>query len=94
MRRYVEDIRAAGARPILLTPLARRLFEQGNVARNLDPWANAMRAVAEKTDTPLTDLHRRSRDIAQALGPSVQNMTAELPASPVDTCGNLTTWLA
>ena len=82
MRRYVEEIRAAGATPILLTPLTRRLFEQGNVARDLDPWADAIRAVAEETDTPLIDLNKRSRDIVQALGPSVQNMMAELPASP------------
>ena len=82
MRRYVEEIRAAGATPILLTPLTRRLFEEGNVARDLDPWAIAIRAVAEKTDTPLIDLNKRSRDIVQALGPSVQNMLAELPPSP------------
>ena len=82
MRRYVEEIRAAGATPILLTPLTRRLFEKGNVARDLDPWADAIRAVAEETDTPLIDLNKRSRDIVQALGPSVQNMMAELPASP------------
>ncbi|RDS75670.1 lysophospholipase [Alteriqipengyuania lutimaris] len=82
MHRYVEEIRAAGATPILFTPLTRRLFEEGNVARDLDPWAAAVRRIARETDTPLVDLNERSRDIVQALGPSVQNMMAERPPSP------------
>ena len=81
MRRYVEEARAAGAVPILFTPLTRRLFEDGEVARDLDPWAEAVRTVARETGTPLSDLNARSRDVVQALGPSVQNMLAEQPAS-------------
>lgn len=82
MRRYVEEIRAAGATPILFTPLTRRLFEDGEVVRDLEPWAAAVRRIAQETGTPLVDLNERSRDIVQALGPSVQNMMAERPASP------------
>ncbi|MEL7730634.1 rhamnogalacturonan acetylesterase [Citromicrobium bathyomarinum] len=82
MRRYVEEIRAAGATPILFTPLTRRLFEDGEVVRDLDPWADVVRRIAEETGTPLVDLNERSRTIVQALGPSVQNMMAERPASP------------
>ena len=82
MRRYVEEIRAAGATPILFTPLTRRLFEDGEVVRDLDPWADVVRRIAQETGTPLVDLNERSRTIVQALGPSVQNMMAERPASP------------
>lgn len=82
MRRYVEDIRSAGATPILFTPLTRRLFEGGKVVRDLDPWAAAIRQIAAETNTPLIDLNEQSREIVQALGPSVQNMLAERPASP------------
>lgn len=82
MRRYVEEIRAARATPILFTPLTRRLFEDGEVVRDLDPWADVVRRIAEETGTPLVDLNERSRTIVQALGPSVQNMMAERPASP------------
>ncbi|WP_198591813.1 rhamnogalacturonan acetylesterase [Tsuneonella flava] len=82
MRRYVEDIRSAGAIPILFTPLTRRLFDGGEVVRDLDPWATTIRQIATKTGTPLIDLNEQSREIVQALGPSVQNMLAERPASP------------
>lgn len=81
MRRYVEEIRAAGAYPILFTPLTRRLFENGEVEGDLDPWADAIRTVGRETDTPVIDLNLRSREIVQSLGPSVQNMLAERPAS-------------
>ncbi len=82
MRRYVEEIQETGATPILFTPLTRRLFEEGEVARDLDPWADVIRQIAHETGTPLIDLNERSRTIVQALGPSVQNMLAERPASP------------
>lgn len=79
MRRYVEEARAAGAVPILFTPLTRRLFENGEVVRDLEPWAEAIRKVAAETGTPLVDLNARSTAIVQAMGPSVQNLTAEIP---------------
>ncbi|MXO90371.1 lysophospholipase [Altererythrobacter aquaemixtae] len=82
MRRYVAEIRAAGATPVLFTPLTRRSFDDGEVTRDLDAWANVIRQIAKDTGTPLIDLNERSRDIVQALGPSVQNMLAERPASP------------
>lgn len=82
MRRYIDEIRAAGATPILFTPLTRRLFEEGEVTRDLDPWATVIRQIAQETRTPLVDLNERSQGIVQALGPSVQNMLAERPASP------------
>ena len=81
MRRYVEEARAAGAVPVLFTPLTRRIFEDGQVTRDLDPWAEVIRRVARDTETPLVDLNARSREVVQALGPSVQNMLAERPPS-------------
>ncbi len=80
MRRYVAEARAAGAVPILFTPLTRRLFTDGKVERDLDPWAEAIRKIAQETGTPLVDLNARSTAIVQAMGPSVQNLTAEIPA--------------
>lgn len=81
MRRYVEEARAAGAVPILFTPLTRRLFEGEEVVRDLDPWAEAVRRVGQETATPVIDLNVRSREIVAALGPSVQMMLAERPPS-------------
>jgi lysophospholipase L1-like esterase len=81
IRRYVLEARKAGAIPILFTPMTRRLFADGEVISDLDPWAETIRTVARQTQTPLIDLNARSREIVQSLGPSVQNMLAERPAS-------------
>ena len=71
LRRYVEEARAAGARPILVTPLTRRMFTDGKVTDTLDPWAAATRKVAAEMEVPLIDLNARSKQIVQALGPAL-----------------------
>ncbi|HAU82041.1 MAG TPA: lysophospholipase, partial [Stenotrophomonas sp.] len=69
LRRYVREIRAAGAQPVLLTPLTRRQFADGVLIDDLAPWAEAVRTVAREMKVPLVDLHARSRAVVQALGP-------------------------
>ena len=69
LRHYVEDARAAGAKPILVTPLTRRFFKNGEITRDLDPWADAVRRVAKDMNVPLIDLNARSAAIIQAMGP-------------------------
>ena len=71
LRRYVAEARAAGAQPVLLTPLTRRTFTAGQIARDLDPWAAAVRRVAAETGTPLIDLTARSAAVLQAMGPAM-----------------------
>lgn len=82
LRRYVAEARAAGARPVLLTPLTRRSWKNGALDRDLDPWAEAVRRVAAELDVPLVDLNARSAAIVAAMGPGVGNMLAEVPPSP------------
>jgi lysophospholipase L1-like esterase len=69
LKRYVEDVRAAGAKPILVTPLTRRFFRNGEITRDLDPWADAVRKVAKDMNVALIDLNARSAAIIQAMGP-------------------------
>ena len=69
LRRYVAEARAAGAIPILVTPLTRRYFKDGQITRDLDPWADAVRKVAKELNVPLIDLNARSAAIVQAMGP-------------------------
>ena len=69
LRRYVAEARAAGAIPILVTPLTRRYFKDGQITRDLDPWADAVRKVAKPLNVPLADLKARSAAIIQAMGP-------------------------
>jgi lysophospholipase L1-like esterase len=83
LRRYVRDVRAAGAIPVLLTPLTRRMFTDGKLGNDLEPWADATRRVAAELRVPLVDLNARSHAAVQALGPTLANRFAQMapPAS-------------
>ena len=82
LRRYVREIRAAGAQPVLLTPLTRRQFADGVLIDDLAPWAEAVRTVAREMEVPLVDLHARSRAVVQALGPVAAMPLAQAAATP------------
>ena len=82
LRRYVREIRAAGAQPVLLTPLTRRQFADGVLIDDLAPWAEAVRTVAREMKVPLVDLHARSRAVVQALGPVAAMPLAQAAATP------------
>ncbi|MBX3434787.1 MAG: hypothetical protein KF847_15830 [Pirellulales bacterium] len=70
LRRYVDEARAAGATPVLLTPPARRHFdESGRIAADANAaYAEAARAVAAEAECPLVDLARLSTDLFNNLG--------------------------
>lgn len=82
LKRYVEETRARGAVPVLLTPLTRRQFVDGRLQNDLVPWAEAVRRVAEETQTPVVDLNASSAAAVQALGPMMSARFAQLPPSP------------
>lgn len=82
LRRYVAETRAAGAIPVLLTPLTRRQFAQGRLSDDLGPWAEATRRVARELDVPLVDLHARSRAVVQGMGPVLAMRLAQRPPDP------------
>lgn len=83
LRRYVSEARAAGATPILLTPLTRRTFKNGVLDNDLAPWADAIRKVAADMNVPLVDLNARSVAAVQALGETAANRFAQLPEGAV-----------
>ncbi len=80
LARYVQEIRRAGARPVLVSPLTRRQFKEGKVIRSLEQWAAVMRAVAAQTKTPLIDLHEDSVIALEQMGSPEANTLAQ--ASP------------
>ncbi|WP_355585652.1 rhamnogalacturonan acetylesterase [Xanthomonas cannabis] len=82
LRRYVAEARAAGAVPVLVTPLTRRHFERGQLLDDLAPWAQATRAVARELQVPVVDLHARSRALVQGMGPVLAMRLAQRPADP------------
>ncbi|HET8774256.1 MAG TPA: pectinesterase family protein, partial [Thermoanaerobaculia bacterium] len=68
LARYVEDARAIGAKPILVTSLARRMEDP-----YLGQYAQATRDVAREQNAPLIDLHAKSTEILEALPVSVRH---------------------
>lgn len=81
MKRYVEEVKAAGGKPVLVTPLTRRSFKDGKLLDDLGPWADAVRKVAAETGVPLVDLHARSQAAVQAMGPVEAMKFAQRPPS-------------
>lgn len=79
MARYVDEARAAGAKPILVTPLTRRMFENGKLTNDLEPWAAAVRKVAAEKHVPLLDLNAESFAAVQAMGEAAADRFAQLP---------------
>lgn len=81
LRRYVEEVRAAGAVPVLVTPLTRRGFKNGVVENDLGLWAEATRKVAAEMDVPLVDLYARSQEAVQDMGAVAAMRFAQKPPS-------------
>ena len=76
---YVRDIRAAGATPLLATPLSRRSFKDGVLLDDLAPWAATTRAVAAEQQVALIDLHASSTAAVQAMGSAEADTLAVEP---------------
>jgi len=65
---FIQEARAIGAKPILVTSLARRTFDKGKIRGELKPWADAAAKVATEQQVPLVDLFTRSVDLHNKLG--------------------------
>ena len=67
--RYIDESRAAGATPILVTPMVRRTFAaDGQLNDELQRYADAMKAVGAEKNVPVIDLHASSKALVQSLG--------------------------
>lgn len=74
LQRYVALARKRGATPLLLTPLARRKFDHGQLLDTHGLYTRAVRDLAEREQVGLIDLNALSMDWLRALGdgPSMQ----------------------
>jgi pectinesterase len=71
MLSYVDEARAIGAQPILVTPLTRRQWDKtqpGKIKSTLTPYAEEMKKIAAEKKIPLVDLHARSIALCEKLG--------------------------
>lgn len=70
LTRYIEETRAIGARPILVTSMTRRQFSaEGKINSTLGPYVEAMKRLAREQSVPLVDLHARSIELLETMGP-------------------------
>lgn len=84
LTRFVADVRAAGAVPVLVTPLTRREFRNGRLDNTLAPWAEEVRRVARATGAPLVDLNADSAALVQRMGPARATELAMTPPLPAE----------
>jgi len=69
LRRYVDDSRAHGAVPVLVTSVTRRNFDrEGRIRNDVLPYADAMKQVARERNVPLVDLNAASVALLEKLG--------------------------
>jgi acetyl esterase/lipase len=81
LRKYIREARAQGMKPVLVTPVARRTYENGKIHTTLQPYADAMQTVGRETQTPVVDLHAASLALFDKLG---DDGSADLSASVSD----------
>ncbi len=67
---YVDQARANNIKPILVTPLSRREWDDqtGHINSKLKPWADTVKAIAKEKVVPLIDLHDRSIEFYESFG--------------------------
>jgi lysophospholipase L1-like esterase len=71
IKRYIDETRAIGAKPILVTSLVRRQWnatDSNKINSSLAPYAEAVKALAREKNVPLVDLHARSKELCEQLG--------------------------
>ena len=71
---FVDEVRTAGATPILVTPLTRRAFnfsvDPPRIIESLADQRNATIAVAKSLQSRWIDLNKASEDYCNAIGPA------------------------
>lgn len=65
---FIDTALQYGARPVLLTPICRRLFENGALRDSHGDYPRVIRLLAAQRNLPLMDLYEESRTYLNALG--------------------------
>jgi lysophospholipase L1-like esterase len=67
--RFIGEVRAKNAFPVLLTPVMRRRFnDNGEFYDTHGEYPDIVRAVAKEYKVPLIDMHRKSEKLIVGLG--------------------------
>jgi lysophospholipase L1-like esterase len=83
MSQYVDDARAAGIKPVLVTSLSRRIWgADGKIHSNLQAYVDVVKEIAAEKNVPLIDLHARSIELYEKLGEGKVNaLSAKRPST-------------
>ena len=68
LQRYISDVQAVGAVPVLVTSLSRRTFRDGKVVEDLNDYARATREVGIKDSITVIDLNSISTSMLNRVG--------------------------
>lgn len=69
LKTFIDEARARGAQPVLVTPTQRRSFdENGKIKDTHEDYPEAMRWLAAKENIPLIDLNEMTRTLYEAMG--------------------------
>ncbi len=98
---FVHTARCLGARPVLLTSICQRVFDQrGVIGDSLGLYPAVVRAVAEQYGVPLIDMYRKTHALVKQLGDEQSKSLymhvkgGEYPNRPDDLRDNTHTQLA
>ena len=65
---FIDEVKAKGAHPVVVTPVERRRFRDGKPYGTLQDYAAAAKRVAAEKDVPVIDLNAMSLKFYEALG--------------------------
>ena len=66
---FIDEARARGAHPVLVTPTCRRSFDEaGHIVNTHEDYPEAMRFLAARENIPLIELNEMTRTLYEALG--------------------------
>ncbi len=84
MTQYVDDARAAGIKPVLITSLSRRQWgADGKIHSTLVPNVEVVKEIAAEKHVPLIDLHGKSIELYEKLGKEkIEELSPMKPAGP------------
>ena len=72
---YLNEARAAGATPILVTSIVRRNFSSDGKIKTdcLVPYVEQTRQLATATRTPLLDMYAKTKELSERIGPTASD---------------------
>jgi pectinesterase len=71
MTQYIDEVRAAGAKPIIVTSMVRRQWDKSDpnkINSSVAPYAEAAKALAKEKNVPVVDLYTSSKQLCEKLG--------------------------